>query len=91
MHYFRPGCDGDGVRVEHARDIIPAIKQANASDKPFIIDAIVNAGELVMPPEIKVEEAWGFGMAKIKEGLIGVKGDHKVWRVWRDEFMANMP
>ena len=91
MHYFRPGCGGDGVRVEHARDIIPAIKQANASDKPFIIDAIVSAGELVMPPEIKVEEAWGFGMAKIKEGLIGVKGDHKVWRVWRDEFMANMP
>jgi len=28
---------------------------------------------------------------KIKEGLIGIKGDHKVWKVWRDEFMANLP
>jgi hypothetical protein len=33
----------------------------------------------------------GFGVFKIKEGLIGIKGDHKVWKVWRDEFMANLP
>ncbi len=84
-------CGGDGVRVEHAKDIVPAIEQANTSDKPFIIDAIVSAGELVMLPEIKVKEAWGFGMSKIKEGLIGIKGDHKVRKVWRDEFMANLP
>lgn len=85
---FAKACGGDGVRVEHAGDIIPAIKQAQASDKPFIIDAIVSSGELVMPPEIKLEEAWGFGMSKIKEGLIGVRGDHKVWKRWRDEFRA---
>ena len=88
---YAKACGGDGVRVEHAKDIVPAIEQANASDKPFIIDAIVSAGELVMPPEIEVKEAWGFGMSKIKEGLIGIKGDHKVWKVWRDEFMANLP
>jgi thiamine pyrophosphate-dependent acetolactate synthase large subunit-like protein len=88
---YAKACGGGGVRVEHAKDIVPAIEQANASDKPFIIDAIVSAGELVMPPEIKVEEAWGFGMSKIKEGLIGIEGDHKVWKVWRDEFMATLP
>jgi pyruvate dehydrogenase (quinone) len=79
------------VRVEHAKDIVAAIELANATDKPFIIDAIVSAGELVMPPEIKVKDAWGFGMSKIKGGLIGIKGDHKVWKVWRDEFMATLP
>jgi len=30
-------------------------------------------------------------VSKIKEGLIGIKRDHKVWKVWRDEFMANLP
>jgi pyruvate dehydrogenase (quinone) len=87
---YAKACGGDGVRVEHAKDIVPAIEQAKASDKPFIIDAIVSAGELVMPPEIKIEEAWGFGMSKIKEGLIGIKGDHSVWKVWRDEFRASL-
>jgi thiamine pyrophosphate-dependent acetolactate synthase large subunit-like protein len=85
---FAKACGGDGVRVEHVDDIVPAIEAANASDKPFIIDAIVSPGELVMPPHIKIDEVWGFGMAKLKEGLLGVKGDHEVWKNWRDEFHA---
>jgi pyruvate dehydrogenase (quinone) len=39
---FAKACGGDGVRVEHATDVVPAIDQAIASDKPFIIDAIVS-------------------------------------------------
>lgn len=87
---FARACGGEGVRVEQAKDIMPAIEQANTSDKPFIIDAIVSAGELVLPPEVKLQEAWGFGMAKIKEGLIGIKGDHSVWKIWCDELKANL-
>lgn len=87
---FARACGGDGIRVEHAKDIVPAIEQANASTKPFIIDAVVSSGELVLPPEIKLSEAWGFGMSKVREGLIGLKGDHSVWKNWRDEFMANL-
>jgi hypothetical protein len=32
----------------------------------------------------------GFGMSKVKEGLMGLKGDHDVWKQWRDEFRANV-
>ena len=85
---YAKACGGDGVRVEHARDIIPAIKQAIASDKPFIIDAIVSSGELVMPPHIEMKEVWGFGISKVKEGLLGVRGDHDVWKEWSNEFKA---
>lgn len=87
---FARACGGDGVRVEHAADIVSAIEQANASEKPFIIDAVVSSGELVMPPEVKLEEAWSFGMSKVREGIIGIKGDHKIWKVWRDEFKAKL-
>jgi thiamine pyrophosphate-dependent acetolactate synthase large subunit-like protein len=87
---YAKACGGDGVRVEHAADIVPAIEQAIASDKPFIIDAIVSSGELSMPPHIKVSEAWGFGLSKVKEGLMGLKGDHEVWKSWRDEFKATL-
>jgi len=87
---YAKACGGDGVRVEHAKDIVPAVEQALASPKPFIIDAIVSPGELTMPPHIDIKEAWGFGMSKVKEGLMGLKGDHDVWKQWRDEFRANV-
>ena len=87
---YAKACGGDGVRVEHAADIVPAIEAAIASPKPFIIDAIVSPGELTMPPHIEIKEAWGFGMSKVREGLMGLKGDHDVWKQWRDEFRANV-
>jgi thiamine pyrophosphate-dependent acetolactate synthase large subunit-like protein len=87
---YAKACGGDGVRVEHADEIVPAIEQAIASDKPFIIDAIVSAGELAMPPHIGVQQAYGFGMSKVKEALLGLKGDHQVWKDWRDEFKASI-
>jgi pyruvate dehydrogenase (quinone) len=76
--------------VEHAHEILPAIDQALASEKPFIIDAIVSPGELSMPPHISVQEAYGFGISKVKEALLGIKGDHEIWKLWRDEFRANV-
>lgn len=87
---YARACGGDGVRVEHAADILPAIDMAIASDKPFIIDAVVSAGELSMPPHITVKEGYGFGISKVKEALLGLKGDHDIWRQWRDEFRANV-
>ena len=41
-----------------------------------------------MPPHVAIEEVWGFGASKVKEGLLGLKGDHHVWKEWRDEFKA---
>ena len=87
---YARACGGEGVRVEHAADILPAVDQAIASDKPFIIDAVVSSGELTMPPHISVQEGYGFGISKVKEALLGLKGDHDVWRQWRDEFRANV-
>lgn len=87
---FAKACGGDGIRVEHAADVVPAIDQAIASRKPFIIDAIVSPGELTMPPHIEVSQVWGFGVSKVKEAMLGLRGDHAVWKGWRDEFRANL-
>ncbi|MDG2333594.1 MAG: thiamine pyrophosphate-binding protein [Myxococcota bacterium] len=87
---FARACGGEGVRVEHAHEILPAIDQARASTKPFIIDAIVSPGELSMPPHITPQEAYGFGLSKVKEAMLGLKGDHEIWKLWRDEFRANV-
>lgn len=87
---FARCCGGAGVRVQHAADIVPAIEQAINSELPFIIDAVVSPGELTMPPVITFESAWGFGLSKVKEGLLGFKGEHRQWQAWRDEFKANI-
>ncbi|MCH2183276.1 MAG: thiamine pyrophosphate-dependent enzyme [Mariniblastus sp.] len=87
---FAKACGGDGVKVEHADQIVPAVEAAIASDKPFVIDAVVSPGELTMPPTITIKEAWGFGISKVKEAIMGLKGDHEQWKGWRDEFKANL-
>lgn len=87
---FAKACGAEGVRVEHAEEIVPAIEAAHAARKPFIIDAVVSPGELTMPPHINIQQAWGFGISKIKEGLMGLRGDHDVWKRWRDEFTASL-
>lgn len=83
-------CGGDGVRVEHAADIPEAVARAKASRKPFIIDAMVTPGELVMPPHIDTKMAWGFGMSKLKEGILLAKGEHAQWDNWVKELKANL-
>lgn len=87
---YAKACGADGVRVEHAKDIVPAVEQALATDGPFLIDAVVSPGELTMPPHLTIEEAWGFGVSKVKEAMLGLRGDHDQWKGWRDEFMANL-
>lgn len=85
---YAKACGGDGVRVDHAADVKEAIAQAKASTKPFIIEAMVSPGELVMPPHTTVQEAWGFGMSKLKEGVLLAKGEHAQWDNWVEEIKA---
>ena len=70
---------GDGIRVTHSKDVESAIEKAKQSTKPFIIDAIVNSGELSMPPHIGFNEARGFGFSKAKEIFEAIQGDKKQW------------
>ncbi len=81
-------CGGEGIRVENAEDIEEAIKQAKASKKPFIIDAVVNSGELALPPHIGVGEAVGFGTSKLKEIVKVLSGDKKQWENIKKEIEA---
>ncbi len=71
-------------------EMIDAVEQALAYDGPFLIDAKTQCGLLSMPPHIQIEQAFGFGISKIREGLLGLKGDHEQWTNWENEFKANL-
>ncbi|MBQ0733352.1 thiamine pyrophosphate-dependent enzyme [Aquimarina celericrescens] len=81
-------CGGDGIKVEHAKDIIAAIQTAKNSTKPFIIDAVVTNAELSLPPKIGFEEAKGFGISKIKEVLRAFNGEKEQWENIKKEIEA---
>ncbi len=81
-------CGGDGIRVEDAKDIPAAFQAALESNKPFIIDAVTNPGELSLPPGISLEQAWGFGKSKVKEILLSVGGDKNQKSNLMDEVKA---
>lgn len=81
-------CGGDGIRVEHAKDIKAAIQSAIDSPKPFIIDAVTTAGELSLPPGISLHQAWGFGKSKVKEILLSIGGDSAQSKNLMDEIKA---
>jgi thiamine pyrophosphate-dependent acetolactate synthase large subunit-like protein len=87
---FARACGAQGVRVTEAVQIIPAIERALDCQEPFVIDAIVSPGELVMPPHVDVKQAWGFGLSKVREGVLGLRGDRSQWPNWRDEIRARL-
>src|ERR1700688_3279462 len=60
-----------GVRVEHPGQLKSAISTAFAYDGPAVIDVLTDRQELVMPPEIKLEQAKGFSLWMLKAVLNG--------------------
>lgn len=79
---------GDGVNVTENKGIIPAIKQAQKSKSPFILNAHVSGGELSLPPHIDFHQAKNFGISKIKEVLKAAKGDKSQWENIKNEVKA---
>jgi len=79
---------GDGIRVTHSKDVEEALQMAKNSNKPFIIDAIVNSGELSLPPNIEFKQAKGFGLSKAKEIIQAIKGDPLQWDNLKKEMEA---
>jgi pyruvate dehydrogenase (quinone) len=60
-----------GARVEDPSQLKSAITAAFAHDGPAVIDVLTDRQELVMPPEIKLEQAKGFSLWMIKAVLNG--------------------
>jgi len=75
----------DGIEVADHNDIVRAIEQARESDKPFILNAYVESGEIALLPQIELEQIKKFGLAKIKEAVKAVKGDKREWNNIKSE------
>jgi pyruvate dehydrogenase (quinone) len=58
-----------GIRVEDPHLLEDAIRTGLATDGPVLLDIVTNPDEIALPPKATVDQAWGFAIAKLKEGL----------------------
>jgi pyruvate dehydrogenase (quinone) len=56
-----------GIRVEQARDVEEAVREAMAHDGPVLLDVLTNPDEIAVPPTPTLEQGWGFAIAKSRE------------------------
>jgi pyruvate dehydrogenase (quinone) len=63
-----------GVRVENPELVDDAIAAALAHPGPVLVDVVTNPDEIAVPGKVKVEQAWGFAISKIREVVLS-EGD----------------
>lgn len=66
-----------GIRAEDPDEVRPAIERAFAHGGPALVDVVTDRMELVMPPEIKAEQAFGFSLYAARAIMNG-RGDEIV-------------
>ena len=59
-----------GIRVEDPAELDGAVAEALATEGPVLLDVLTNPEEIALPPKATVSDAWGFAIAKLKEGVI---------------------
>lgn len=72
-----------GLRIEKEADIVPTWKEAFKSDRPVVVDAVVDPSVPPLPPHIKVEQAMKYAQAM-------VKGDSQAWDTVVQSFQHSM-
>ncbi|HKK46200.1 MAG TPA: thiamine pyrophosphate-dependent enzyme, partial [Balneolaceae bacterium] len=60
-------CGGVGFTVKQADELEEKLQSALNSANPCIIDVHINPDELTVPPKINVEQAFGYGLSKMRE------------------------
>jgi pyruvate dehydrogenase (quinone) len=59
-----------GIRVSDPDRLSDAVAEALAAPGPVLLDVLTNPEEISLPPKATAADAWGFAIAKLKEGLI---------------------
>lgn len=63
-----------GHRIEDADALDDAVRDALAHPGPVLLDVITNPDEVSVPGKVKVGQAWGFAIAKMRETVLS-QGD----------------
>ncbi|WDZ98292.1 thiamine pyrophosphate-binding protein [Herbaspirillum sp. WKF16] len=71
---FAQACGAQGFTARTPDQLDSGIAQLLAAPGPAVLNVFIDASELPTMPHIKMEQIWRFGMAKVRESLISMKG-----------------
>ncbi|HYH86786.1 MAG TPA: thiamine pyrophosphate-dependent enzyme [Pyrinomonadaceae bacterium] len=84
---YAEACGGLGITVERPEEIRPALERALASDRPALVEVVVDPFEPPMPPKVSLEQALHFGEALAKGQPAGVRIALTLFRDKLDELL----
>lgn len=71
---FAVACGAQGFTARAPDELDAGIARLLAAPGPAVLNVFIDAAELPTMPHIKMEQIWRFGMAKVRESLIAMKG-----------------
>jgi pyruvate dehydrogenase (quinone) len=63
-----------GIRVTDPDELEAAVRRGFDTPGPVLFDVVTNPDEVSLPPHTTSADAWGFAIAKLKEGLVSRGG-----------------
>ena len=71
---FARACGVSGFTVRKSADLENGLRQLFAASGPAVLDAFIDPSELPSMPHIHMDQIWRFGLAKVKEALLSIRG-----------------
>jgi len=71
---FARSCGGHGYTVRTPDELDQGLQELLAAPGPAVLDVFIDPDELPVMPHIKMEQIWRFGLAKVRESLIAMRG-----------------
>jgi len=64
---FAEACGARGFRVTKPQALRETVAQALAAQGPVVVDVVVDPAEIPAMPHIDLDQAWKFGIGKMRE------------------------
>ncbi|RXZ33364.1 pyruvate dehydrogenase [Oxalobacteraceae bacterium CAVE-383] len=71
---FARACGAEGFTAQTPAQLDDALRGLLAAPGPAILNVMIDPAELPVMPHIKLDQIWRFGLAKVKESMISMKG-----------------
>lgn len=71
---FARACGASGFTVRKSVDLENGLRQLLAASGPAVLDVFIDPAELPSMPHIHLDQVWKFGLARVKEALLSIRG-----------------
>ncbi|MFZ6655845.1 thiamine pyrophosphate-binding protein [Undibacterium sp. TJN19] len=71
---FAQACGASGFTVRKSSELEHGLQQLFATTGPAILNVFIDPAELPSMPHIHIDQIWRFGLARIKETLLSLRG-----------------